>query len=276
MRDPKDKGDRQRRFKKHYPALSVRVINSEAIRQGRSMWFKRVVQPKDSPRLLVSGYNNMKLGRIVDKGKWKSFPIYHLTLEERATCSSTCHMWNTCYGNSMSRARRHVHGAALEDKLEKELSELQWKHPKGFVVRLHTLGDFYSTEYAWQWRWWLHQFPALHVFGYTQRSHADPIGAVVHQTSRDMWDRFAIRWSVPPSLAFGLCDGWPMQGMAVVRQPGEKAGDGQFPCPAQLNDRHCCGTCTACWTSKKTVSFIGHGKQVRKGKRQEQEEAVVV
>ncbi len=50
---------------------------------------------------LKSGGNNRKIGGVILKGHWKGFPIYGLTLEERATCPTSCHHWRSCYGNRM-------------------------------------------------------------------------------------------------------------------------------------------------------------------------------
>jgi hypothetical protein len=52
------------------------------------------------------------------------------------------------YGNSMNWARRIKHGREFEERLWEELADKQAKHPRGFLVRLHILGDFYSTDYA--------------------------------------------------------------------------------------------------------------------------------
>ena len=37
-------------------------------------------------QLLVSGKNNRKLGGTVEKGRYKGYALYGLSLEERATC----------------------------------------------------------------------------------------------------------------------------------------------------------------------------------------------
>ena len=264
MRGPQDKHDKQRRFKESYHARGTTPLNTESVRRGRSIfWKNRVIQPEDSPRLLVSGENNVKLGKRVTKGKWGGFPIYQLTLEERATCDRSCHMWHTCYGNSMSRARRHANTDLLLDYLEMELEALQSHHPSGFVVRLHTLGDFYSMEYVKAWAEWLDLFPALHVFGYTQRTSANEVGLAVHTLANKRWDRFAVRWSVDARTAIEALD----SRLATVRKPDTKPETGQFPCPAQLDSDICCANCGACWASDKTVSFIEHGYQRPPGRR---------
>jgi len=103
---------------------------------------------------LKSGENNKKLGRIITKGKWAGFPIYSLTLEERATCPTSCKQWSICYGNTMPFALRMRWSSVMEKSVSKQLTLLQRKYPKGFVIRLHVLGDFLSEEYA---QWWIDQ-----------------------------------------------------------------------------------------------------------------------
>jgi hypothetical protein len=122
-----------------------------SVRFGRTLFPSRVEHPDDRPRLLIDGHNSRKIGKTVMKGKLKGFPIFTLTLEERATCPRTCLEWKTCYGNSMNWARRIKHGRAFEERLWEELAEKQAKHPNGFLVRLHILGDFYSVDYAELW-----------------------------------------------------------------------------------------------------------------------------
>ncbi len=40
----------------------------------------------------------------------------------------------------------------LIPRLEQEIKELMLKHKEGIVIRLHVLGDFYSTEYVEFWQ----------------------------------------------------------------------------------------------------------------------------
>jgi hypothetical protein len=58
--------------------------------EGRTIFPRSVVGAADSPRLLVSGHNNSKLGKEVLRGSRAGWPIFHLTLEERATCPRSC------------------------------------------------------------------------------------------------------------------------------------------------------------------------------------------
>jgi hypothetical protein len=51
--------------------------------------------------------------------------------------------------------------------LGREVALLDIDHPNGFALRLHNLGDFYSTTYVDLWRKLLERHSALHVWGYT-------------------------------------------------------------------------------------------------------------
>jgi hypothetical protein len=79
-------------------------------------------------------------------------PIYTLTLEERATCPTSCGHWRSCYGNSMHFAHRIDHRSpGFATLLAANVKRLGVEHPHGFVVRLHVLGDFYSVAYVDLW-----------------------------------------------------------------------------------------------------------------------------
>jgi len=236
-----------------------------AVIEGRSIFPKSVAHPDDDERILVSGHNNPKLGKVVLKGPMKGFPIYHLTLEERRTCPRSCRMWSGCYGNTMPFARRNDAwtGTRLFVALDHELGVLQRQYPGGFLIRLHTLGDFFSEQYVAAWRGWLEDFPALHVFGYTSCSPmaAEPneraIGQAVAQLANENWERFAIRLSgAEPGPARAV----------VVEGPDSRL----VMCPAQSKDSECCATCGLCWAPalrEKAIGFLRHGMIRQKGPR---------
>ena len=127
---------------KQLSKTEIAVMNGKTIFTNRIKQANRETMAKSE--LLIKKSTNVKLGKKVTKGKWKGFPIFTLTLEERATCPRSCQHWATCYGNNMMYAYRYEAGLALENMLEIELADLQAKHPKGFLVRLHILGDFYQ------------------------------------------------------------------------------------------------------------------------------------
>lgn len=149
-----------RKTKSDWPALSLKGRSASmlpydhpAVMDGRTIYPKLVQAITDDTSVLKPGSNQWKLGGEMLKGDWRGFPVYALTLEERATCPKTCQHWRSCYGNRMHRAHR----------LEWEVARRADDHPLGFAVRLHVLGDFYSVEYVELWRRLLERHPALHI-----------------------------------------------------------------------------------------------------------------
>jgi hypothetical protein len=214
---------------------------------AESLFQARVIDPDSN--VLKSGDNQRKIGKVVQKGAWKGFPIYSLTLEERATCPRTCAEWGRCYGNNMSLAKRYRHGPELLEQISLELEALQQRFPTGFAVRLHILGDFVSSAYVEFWGAALEKYPALHVFGYTARQEGARIGDAIAHLRRQCWDRFAIRTSGASAGPRTL----------VIDREGD-AGDAII-CPAQLGKTSNCSTCALCWspTAKdKPIAFIRH------------------
>lgn len=236
-----------------------------AIVGQRTLFPKTVVNAVDSPRLLVSGKNNPKLGDHITKGPRAGWPIYHLTLEERATCSSSCAMWTSCYGNSMHMARRHRIDEHFYALLSAELTILAREHRAGFLVRLHTLGDFPSVEYVKFWADMLEKIPQLHVFGFTARNENDPdpetrrIAQAIAFVANQVWDSFSIRFSTPTAVPQG----------ATVYEKAVKSPE-VIMCPAQIQATTACATCGLCWadaTRFKTIGFLRHGMKKPTGNR---------
>jgi len=207
---------------------------------------KRAVAAQDT----IKKSSNGKLGKLITKGRWKGFKIFTLTLEERRTCPTTCPHWNDCYGNNMPFAHRFIHGATLEKRIEADLTRLQQKHPNGFALRLHVLGDFYSIEYVQLWDEWLRRFPALHIWGYTARHPGvDPIGDAIEsvRTDPDIGARFRLRYS-----------GGSKFGLTPSADPADWNGEG-FICPEQTGKTDTCGSCgIACAMTEVTVRFLSH------------------
>lgn len=220
--------------------------------EGRTRFRRRIRDSSAAKHVLVSGENNRKIGRVVKKGPWAGMPITMLTLEERKTCPRTCEQWLNCYGNNMNWALRIEEDGDFLIHLTSELLRLNAKHPKGFVVRLHVLGDFFSTEYVAFWKLALETMPALHVYGYTARPLDSDIGAALWAIVRGNWTRFAMRWSNRGSK-FAASE--------VVADESEAKG---VICPAELDEKRSCGTCGLCWASKRgapaipLISFLRH------------------
>lgn len=225
-----------------------------AVVEGRTIMPKRVHQPGDLPRLLVSGRNSRKIGATVARGRWAGSPIFTLTLEERATCPRSCAEWKTCYGSNMNWARRIAHGPEYERLLWEELEAKQAAHPGGFVVRLHILGDFYSVEYAELWAQAMVAFPALRVFGYTAHPPASDVGRIIGRLNKRFPDRFAFRFSGHDAGTEG----------SVVIERGEDTphtvclAQRGLTDPAGAPKADCCATCTVCFYTDRTIAFWRH------------------
>lgn len=205
-----------------------------------TMFRGTVVTAADSPRLLVSGHNNRKIGKRVLKGPWAGMPIYTLTLTERATCPDYCHLRSVCYGNAMHLARRHQVGPKFEARLEREVASLADEQPQGFVVRLHVLGDFYSVGYVELWRRMLGRHRALHVYGYTGRDlRNDRIGTAIGALDADFPDRCFIR--------FSSAEGGFMGATVIDYMPSTARVEQGIVCPAETQAAQCCATCGLCW-----------------------------
>lgn len=232
---------------------------TRAVVQGETIYRRTVVDAASSPRLLVPGKNQSKIGARVTKGPWAGLPIYTLTLEERATCPRDCAQWRTCYGNDMHFARRHRHGPDLEALLGAELHALAEEHRDGFAVRLHILGDFYSVRYAARWAVWLRWLPQLHLFGFTAWGDDTPIGRLVERMNGAHPDRCAIRFSrrAPSGQGWEAVTVW-----REIPRGTTHVAEGIL-CPQQQGRTDTCGTCALCWSSTMAATpivFVGHGR----------------
>lgn len=88
-----------RRFGSIKPKGSHVVLSALnlAYRSGRSIFTSRVFDPDEVGRVLKDGHQSRKIGRFVTKGKRAGWPIFTLTLEERATCPRDCKAWGFCF-----------------------------------------------------------------------------------------------------------------------------------------------------------------------------------
>jgi len=200
--------------------------------------------------MLKRGKQNKKLGDKVAVKMWKGMTMYSLSLEERATCPSDCAQWDNCYGDNMPFAHRFDHtDPNFISYLEHQLSSLNDKHPEGFVVRLHVLGDFYSGQYIVQWQLWLHQFKNMHVFGYTHHTYTSQLGCMISNVNRLHRDRCRVRFS----------DDWDTEFSAHVIDASDSAYVEQgIICPEQLDKTDSCASCGYCWSSDNPITFIEH------------------
>lgn len=194
--------------------------------------------------LLKSVTDNKKMGKgshIVTKGKWTGMPMFQLSLEERASCPSSCKQWDNCYGNNMAFAHRidHTHPEFL-NVLGDELQLLARKYRHGFVVRTHVLGDFFSAAYADYWRAKMTQHKNLRLFGFTANTPDSEVGqAVAKLNAEGAWIRFSNAGNHPMSANVGTdFDG--------------------VTCPVQTKQTESCMTCALCWSTPRNINFLEH------------------
>ena len=246
-----------------------------AVMAGKSVYHslrvKSVADGMAKSERAIKKSTNIKLGKKVTKGKLAGFPIFTLTLEERATCPASCIHWHDCYGNNMMNATRYAADDALLQQIETDLAHYQAKHPNGFLVRLHVLGDFFSVAYVAQWAKWLGQFPALHVYGYTanQPDASDNkernIGQAILSLREACGIRFAVRFSGSYSDEFAALSQDDKRSNTLLAD--KKA----FLCPTQISKKTgnlakkdeptlaaSCGDCGLCWQASKPVVFLTH------------------
>lgn len=232
-------------------SASLPPFDHPAIMAGRTIYPSTVRPARSSSRwALKSGEHSRKIGGVILKGRWKGFPVFTLTLEERQTCPQSCHHWRSCMGNRMQWSDRVEAGADLEWRLEREVALLDIDHHAGFVVRLHMLGDFYSVRYVELWRKLLARHPALHVYGYSARHDAgDPIAVALAKLVADAgWDRFAMRLSNAPQAT---------RSTLSVEHPYQAPHDA-IVCPEQVGKTESCSTCGLCWQSERRIAFVQH------------------
>lgn len=231
-----------------------------ALSEHRTIHTKMRKDPLATKLIFKSVKNNGKMGKgkgLILRGRWKGMPLYSLTLEERDTCPSDCIRWAECYGNGSMFAHRYEKGVDLESKIMRDIATLNRKHPKGFVVRLHVLGDFYSTHYVKVWECALSWFPTLHIYGYTARHEGDIHNAILGLNA-NYWDRCRIRISRDGTYDSST----PEKIYAGTSTDLSEA----FICPEQTGKVNSCLDCALCWEVDKTVVFLEHD-EVNKAKK---------
>jgi hypothetical protein len=118
----------------------ILAVGHPATVENRTL-FPTTVRDVGQEWLLKGGEHSGKIGRRVTKGAWKGFPIFTLTLEERATCPVSCALWHSCYGNHMPMARRWRHGPEL---LERHLALRAF----GYTAHVEPSEDLIAYELA--------------------------------------------------------------------------------------------------------------------------------
>jgi len=222
-----------------------------AVIEKRTLFSKNVKNPMENKAdILKPGSNNKKLGGFISKGIWRGLPMFSLTLEERATCPTSCAHYKDCYGNNMRFAHRYKSGDDLENRLEIELTKLNYIHKFGFVVRLHVLGDFYNVNYVQKWEKWLKKFPNMKIFGYTGYKPDDKI----QKYAEIGLEILRVRLQNPRRFQIRISDGGDVEFSANPIDEGFKG----FTCPEQTGKVPTCSDCGLCWTTNKNVNFITH------------------
>lgn len=213
----------------------------------RTKYPKNVKQP--APNMLKPGRKNAKLGHRVSVGVWKGMVLWQLSLEERVTCPRTCDQWDDCYGNNMPFAYRYDHTADdFIEMLSMSLADKQKRHPNGFVVRLHVLGDFFSVAYVQQWAKWLDEFPALHVYGYTHHHPDSDIGRALSELNKS--SKWKVRFSDAQDMIFSA-------NVIPIRREAKKGIE--VICPEQLGQTDKCTSCGLCWSQQeRSILFLKH------------------
>ena len=202
-----------------------------------------------APRILKLS-TNVKLGKIVKKGKHKGKRILTLTLIERETCTNECEHNTTCYGNNMPFAHRFEVNEAFMLRLESDIEYYVKKYPEGILIRLHVLGDFESIQYIEFWNRMLHTYSSIAIYGYTRNhitskyEHIRALGYKSIAVRNIHKDRFAIRFSNK------LDDEFSANSREITNEG--------ITCLAQVKTNVSCSDCTLCWTSKKQIGFITH------------------
>jgi hypothetical protein len=237
---------------RHRRANKMRLPGFEAdfIQEGRTKFAKSVKAPDRN--ILVSGHNNIKIGRIVQKGPLRGYYIFTLSLEERKTCPSSCQHWQSCYGNNMPFAKRVDHtDPQFYQHLEFAVSKLcaqAENRGSGVLARLHALGDFFSVDYAAFWQRMLVEHENLVIYGYTAHPLESPIGWFIAMMNSLFDKRCMVRFS----------NGGMMQMSTVSIGEPESCPPDAFICPEQTGKTDGCDTCALCWSTRKNVAFLEH------------------
>ncbi|MCB1341397.1 MAG: hypothetical protein KDK24_10100 [Pseudooceanicola sp.] len=247
-------GVRDRRRFKAGPIANGSYAKTAPADATGTIYPTRVSPVLEGEAVLKDGAHSSKIGGDVLVGRLRGAKIFTLTLEERATCPRSCRHWVGCYGNAMQAARRWQHGPELIDRLANEVAALCAEHAH-VLIRLHTLGDFWSVEYLAFWVGQLDLHDNLTIFGFTAWGPGTPIGDGVDRVRRAGPDRFMIRTSNRTGTWGSFTLDFPTEAPRI--------GDA-LVCPEQrdANAGHVkkthCGSCGACWNDDRPIAFICH------------------
>ena len=162
-----------------------------------------------------------------------------------------------CYGRNMPFADRMDHESPdFYNALERDVEYLNAKHPVGFAIRLHELGDFFSLDYVSFWEMLLCSYPALNAFGYSHTRGAidDKLDMLYTCYATVERPRFAIYDS----------DGIHVTGIrptaSTIKHLFEdfKPPRGTVVCPQQLKKTASYATCGLCPSGDVNLLFLTH------------------
>ena len=197
---------------------------------------------------------NKKLGKKVLKGEFKDHKFYTLTLVERETCPSDCYHWSTCYGNNMPFAHRMNSSdeLLLTNRIHEDIKNLNGKKA---LIRLHILGDFFSTQYVLFWDLMLKLYKNIAIYGYTANNlnskikKSIAIAEKIIALTNTHKKRFSIRFSNDLNNKFSA------NSFDIVKP----AKGESILCPVQDDKTENCGTCGLCWESQeRQIIFKTH------------------
>lgn len=229
-----------------------------AVSKGLPVYMNRVTSPEGEPdhlNILKRGDNNVKLGYKVTAKVFNGWVILTLTLPERLTCPEDCIHWIDCYGNNMHLAKRYaIDGLtarlAVDIKKWTDYATGKGKRPKGVLVRLHVLGDFYSKEYVEFWQGQLSTYQNLAVFGYTARSLT-----IKPEIILAIWEMNSIHGQ--RSMIRMSRNEVSEDSILYAASADQYDGKG-FICPVQTGKLDSCADCGLCWYAPNTVIFQTH------------------
>ena len=209
---------------------------------------------------LLKQSNNKKLGKVVKKGIYKNKPLYSLSLVEREMgCRKHCLHWQDCYGINMPFAHRFKtdNDMIFCNILNTEIFNLLKKHKQGIHIRLHVLGDFFSSYYINWWLALLTCYENVSVYGYTAHTKHSVLGSKIENTIRKIgFNRFAVRYSNSNvKLSANSVEFSKNKVVPINKNVSLKS----IPCPEQINKVENCSSCALCWNKNvNQISFKTH------------------
>lgn len=292
----KDNRDRLRASTKKPKAPRPELVkalppNSPAILNKGSLFPKSENPATEETNIFVRSTKDRKTGTQIKVGPWKGFPIYTVTLAERTTCWEGCPTYRTCYGNGMPFASRIVPDDNFLKLFNRQARNLAEKHPQGYMVRLHQLGDVYSMDYLNTIQKTFYDVPQMHIWmttawpykGCPDAPEGSEIGDAIYQwraeerekaKAPDYKHRLAIWFSsktahpgsatttiIVPDIENKGTKALNIGKTTNPVNPNEKFNN--IVCPEQVGLKADCGSCGLCWSQsfneRSSIRWLLHG-----------------